>query len=80
MQETESARLATLRARLEDGMRANAPDVIIHGADVTRVANTTFFTLPGLKSETGQIAFDIEGIALSAALRALLARSGRATC
>lgn len=66
MQETESARLATLRARLEDGMRANAPDVIIHGADVTRVGNTTFFTLPGLKSETGQIAFDIEGIALSA--------------
>lgn len=66
MQETESARLATLRARLEDGMRANAPDVIIHGAGVTRVGNTTFFTLPGLKSETGQIAFDIEGIALSA--------------
>lgn len=66
MLKTESARLATLRARLEDGMRANAPDVIIHGADVTRVGNTTFFTLPGLKSETGQIAFDIEGIALSA--------------
>ncbi|HVK90026.1 MAG TPA: aminotransferase class V-fold PLP-dependent enzyme, partial [Mycoplana sp.] len=28
--------------------------------------NTTFFSLPGLKSETGQIAFDLEGIALSA--------------
>ncbi len=32
-------------------MRVSAPDVIIHGADVARVGNTTFFTLPGLKSE-----------------------------
>lgn len=66
LQEAESARLATLQAQLEDGMRANAPDVIIHGENVARVGNTTFFTLPGLKSETGQIAFDIEGVALSA--------------
>ncbi|MCZ7864762.1 cysteine desulfurase family protein [Agrobacterium salinitolerans] len=62
----EAARLGALRAKLEHGMRVNAPDVIIHGADVARVGNTTFFTLPGLKAETGQIAFDIEGIALSA--------------
>ncbi|MDD1497625.1 cysteine desulfurase family protein [Agrobacterium sp. CNPSo 3708] len=66
MQKAESPRLASLRKRLEDGMRVSAPDVIIHGADVARVGNTTFFTLPGLKSETGQIAFDIEGVALSA--------------
>ncbi|WP_165219388.1 cysteine desulfurase family protein [Affinirhizobium pseudoryzae] len=59
-------RLEALRARLESGMRAVATDVVIHGSDVARVANTTFFTLPGLKSETGQIAFDLEGIALSA--------------
>jgi cysteine desulfurase len=64
--EAETARLFALRARLEEGMRAVAPDVIIHGEDVDRVGNTTFFTLPGLKAETGQIAFDIEGIALSA--------------
>lgn len=64
--EIEAARLCALRARLEDGMRVSAPDVIIHGEDVARVGNTTFFTLPGLKAETGQIAFDIEGIALSA--------------
>ena len=64
--EVEAARLAALRARLEDGMRVSAPDVIIHGEDVARVGNTTFFTLPSLKAETGQIAFDIEGIALSA--------------
>lgn len=61
-----NAVIATLRERLETGMRKAAVDVIIHGAEVERVANTTFFTLPSLKAETGQIAFDIEGIALSA--------------
>jgi cysteine desulfurase len=47
-------------------MRAASADVVIHGAGVERVANTSFFTLPGLKAETGQIAFDLEGISLSA--------------
>jgi cysteine desulfurase len=55
-----------LRNRLEDGMRKAAHDVIIHGEDQRRVPNTSFFTLPGLKAETGQIAFDLEGVALSA--------------
>ncbi|WP_337266770.1 cysteine desulfurase family protein [Oryzifoliimicrobium ureilyticus] len=59
-------RLHELRARLEDGMRRAAPDVIIHGEDTERLPNTTFFSLPGLKSETGQIAFDLEGISVSA--------------
>jgi cysteine desulfurase len=55
-----------LRDRLEMAMQSLAPDVLIHCRNAARVANTSFFTLPGLKSETGQIAFDIEGIALSA--------------
>lgn len=55
-----------LRDDFEAGMRKHAPDVIIHGEDVARVGNTSFFSLPGLKAETGQIAFDLEGIALSA--------------
>jgi len=61
-----NGRIAGLRDALEKGMRAATDDVIIHGAEVERVANTSFFSLPGLKSETGQIAFDLEGIALSA--------------
>ncbi|MBP2558982.1 cysteine desulfurase [Neorhizobium galegae] len=61
-----NAVIEELRHRLEAGMREAAPDAIIHGEGVLRVANTCFFTLPGLKSETGQIAFDLEGIALSA--------------
>ena len=58
--------VAALRDDLEDAMITAARDVIIHGKGGVRLANTTFFTLPGLKAETGQIAFDLEGVALSA--------------
>ncbi|OCP03915.1 MULTISPECIES: cysteine desulfurase family protein [unclassified Ensifer] len=58
--------ITALRDRLESAMLAAAADVVIHGRDVSRVGNTIFFTLPGLKAETGQIAFDLEGVALSA--------------
>lgn len=64
--EERSASIGALRDRLEAGLRQAAADVIVHGAGVPRVANTSFFSLPGLKSETGQIAFDLEGVALSA--------------
>ncbi|KRB60153.1 cysteine desulfurase [Rhizobium sp. Root708] len=64
--EARNAAISVLRDRLESGMRGAAPDVVIYGAEGERVSNTTFFTLPGLKAETGQIAFDLEGVALSA--------------
>ncbi len=64
--ESRNARIGAFRDGLEQAMLRAAPDVIIHGAAGPRVANTSFFTLPGLKAETGQIAFDLEGIALSA--------------
>lgn len=64
--ETRNVAIGALRQRLEAGMRQAAADVIIHGEGGERVANTIFFTLPGLKAETGQIAFDLEGVALSA--------------
>ena len=64
--EERNVAIARLRDRLEEGMRQSAPDVIIHGEQGARVPNTSFFTLPGLKSETGQIAFDLEGVAISA--------------
>ena len=58
--------IAASRDRLEAGLRAEAPDVILHGDKVARIANTSFFSLPGLKAETAQIAFDMEGVAVSA--------------
>lgn len=64
--DVRAARLAALRDRLEAGLKAEAADIIIHGDEGPRLANTSFFSLPGLKSETGQIAFDLEGIAVSA--------------
>ncbi|WEZ83379.1 cysteine desulfurase family protein [Rhizobium sp. 32-5/1] len=64
--ETRTAALSSQRDRLESAMLAAAPDVLIHGRNVERLCNTSFFSLPGLKAETGQIAFDLEGIALSA--------------
>jgi cysteine desulfurase len=64
--EAQSGRIGALRARLEQSMKDFAPDVVIYGDEVPRVTNTSFFTLPGLKGETGQIAFDLEGVALSA--------------
>jgi cysteine desulfurase len=59
-------RIAALRDALEAGLRDQAPDVILHGVAVDRLANTSFFSLPGLKAETAQIAFDMEGVAVSA--------------
>lgn len=64
--DARNAAIGALRDRLEQGMRSAAPDLVIHGEGIARVANTCFFTLPGLKAETGQIAFDLEGVALSA--------------
>ncbi|OJF93488.1 cysteine desulfurase family protein [Pararhizobium antarcticum] len=61
-----AATLSAQRDRLEAAMLAAAPDVLIHGRDIERLCNTSFFSLPGLKAETGQIAFDLEGVALSA--------------
>ncbi|MCD2182098.1 cysteine desulfurase family protein [Rhizobium sp. GN54] len=58
--------IARLRDHMEARMAEIAAAVVIHGRDVSRLCNTTFFSLPGLKAETGQIAFDLEGIALSA--------------
>lgn len=59
-------RIAALRDRLETRLRELAPDVILHGEAADRLANTSFFSLPGLKAETAQIAFDMEGVAVSA--------------
>lgn len=58
-------RIAALRDRIEAGIRAIVPDAVFHGANVARVANTTFFSLPGFKAETAQIAFDLAGVSLS---------------
>lgn len=69
--------IQALRDRMEAGMRALAPDLIVHGAASDRLANTSFFSLPGLKAETAQIAFDMEGVAASAGSACSSGKIGR---
>ncbi|WP_292895811.1 MULTISPECIES: cysteine desulfurase family protein [unclassified Nitratireductor] len=58
--------MAEMRDRFESAVLKRIPDAVIHGRDVNRVANTSFFSIPGMKAETAQIAFDLGGVALSA--------------
>ncbi len=62
----EVGRLAGLRDRLEDGLRDIAPQAVILSAGALRIPNTTCFAVPGIAAETAVIAFDLEGVALSA--------------
>lgn len=62
----EQERLTKLQKRLEEGLKEILPEVIIYGSEAERLPNTTFFSAPDIKAETMQIAFDLEGIAVSA--------------
>jgi cysteine desulfurase len=63
---TEATRLAKLRDAVEAGIRAIAPEAIILSDDAARLPNTVCFAVPGIAAETAVIAFDLEGVALSA--------------
>lgn len=55
-----------LRDALEAGIADIAPDAFIAGADAPRLPNTTLFAAGGIAAEVAVIAFDLEGIAVSA--------------
>ena len=63
---TERARMAALRDRLEAGLKAASPGVVIFGAGSERLPNTTLFAVAGMRAETAVIAFDLAGVAVSA--------------
>ncbi len=63
--QAERARMTALRDRLESGLRAASPVVVIFGAELERLPNTTLFALAGVKAETAVIALDLEGVAVS---------------
>jgi cysteine desulfurase len=60
----EAARLQGLRNLFEKGLM-QTPGMIVFSAGVSRLPNTTLFTVPGLKAETAVIGFDLDGIAVS---------------
>ncbi|MGL4242083.1 MAG: cysteine desulfurase family protein [Beijerinckiaceae bacterium] len=61
----ESERLLALRNRLLDGFRAIRPDLVVFGEKAPRLPNTLNLGVPGLRSETAVIAFDLAGVAVS---------------
>jgi cysteine desulfurase len=65
-QNTEHARLASLRERLEEGIRARVPDIEIHGAAARRLPNTTNIAFQRVDGEAMVIALDLRGFAVSA--------------
>ncbi|MBI1326494.1 MAG: aminotransferase class V-fold PLP-dependent enzyme [Alphaproteobacteria bacterium] len=58
-------KIAGLRDRLEAGLKDIAPSIIIHGINAPRVANTSFFSLPNISSETQLIAMDLARLCVS---------------
>jgi len=63
--QADAPRVASLRDRFEAGLKAAAPAAVIFGESAPRLPNTTLFAVPGMKAETGVIAFDLNGIAVS---------------
>jgi cysteine desulfurase len=63
--EQNARRMTALRDKLEAGLKAATPSVVIFGHDSPRLPNTTLFAVAGLKAETEIISFDINGIAVS---------------
>ncbi len=53
-----------LQQRLEAGLRRRFPEVVIFAESAPRVANTTFFALPGLDGEALLLALDEAGFAV----------------
>src|SRR4029453_8756095 len=59
----EGARLGALRARFEAGLRAVAPDVVVHGAGSPRLPNTVNASFPGARKDHLLMALDARGVA-----------------
>jgi len=59
------AHIQVLRDRFETELKRLAPDIVIFGANVRRLPNTSNFAVPGLTAETALIALDLDGVAVS---------------
>jgi cysteine desulfurase len=71
------ADLSALRDEIEGAVKDVTPDAVIHGIQAERLANTVFLSVPGLKAETAQIAFDLAGIAISSGSACSSGKVGR---
>lgn len=64
--EIEGQRLGALRERFETALRAQIPDIVIHGAGAARAPHISNCSIPGTDSESMLMALDSSGIACSA--------------
>ena len=62
----DSSRLADLRDDLERRVRALAPEAVVFGSGVPRLANTSCLAVPGWPAETQVMGLDLAGVAVSA--------------
>ena len=63
--ETEHARLAALRDRLERALLERVPDAIVHGRNAPRAPHILSISVPGTDSESMLMALDLKGVAAS---------------
>jgi cysteine desulfurase len=59
------ARLAALRDRLETGLRAGIPDLVVNGHPTERLPGTLHVSIPGVEGEALLLLLDAQGIAAS---------------
>lgn len=62
----EIAYVSELRDWLEAELRSISSNANVFGAAARRIANTSMIAVPGVSAETAVIAFDLEGVAISA--------------
>jgi len=62
----DAGRVASLRDRMEAEFLSIAPEARVAGVTAERLPNTSLLVVPGFGAETLVIAFDLEGIAVSA--------------
>jgi cysteine desulfurase len=60
-----TARIGTLRDRLERFLREHHPALVVFGEGAERLPNTTCFAIPRISAETLLIALDLAGVAVS---------------
>lgn len=63
--EASAVRLAALRDRLEAGLRARVPDLVVNGGGSERAPHISNVSIPGTSNEGLLLTLDMEGIAAS---------------
>ncbi len=63
--ERDARRLAALRDRIVDGVRARVPNAVLTGHPTRRLPNNASFCFPGTQGESLIVALDLEGISVS---------------